>query len=204
MIESLKELSDDCIKEMKKNTEIKMTVEDEKKHRYAKKCYLCGDAFNSKLTAKCKVRDHDHRTGCFRGSACASCNINYFSNRYLPIVFHNLRGYDSHFIIKKAYESQAKNVNAIPNSNEKFMTFSFDQLKFIDSFQFMATSLDNLVENLKEKDGDKFLILIILSHFMKNILVYCVVKAFILMNGLTMKVNLIMKGCLLKNAFTVN
>ena len=51
-----------------------------------------------------KCRDHDHRTGKLRGMAHQKCNVNYFNNLFLPIVFHNLRGYDGHFIIKKAYD----------------------------------------------------------------------------------------------------
>jgi hypothetical protein len=47
-----------------------------------------------------------------------------------------LRGYDSHFIIRKAYEISKgfnQNINVIPNSYEKFMSFSIGDLKFIDS-----------------------------------------------------------------------
>ena len=73
-------------------------------------------------------------------------NINYFSNRYLPIVFHNLRGYDGHLIIKEAYELDKRNISAIPNSYEKFMSFKIGELKFIDSFQFMGESLEKLTK----------------------------------------------------------
>ena len=51
-----------------------------------------------------KVQDHDHRTGAFRGAAHQTCNMNYYSNRYLPVDFHNLKGCDSHSIIREAYE----------------------------------------------------------------------------------------------------
>ena len=69
----------------------------------ARCCYLCKEPFNADNKQLMKVRDHDHATGRYRGAAHCKCNINYFSNRYLPVVFHNLRGYDSHLIIKKVY-----------------------------------------------------------------------------------------------------
>ena len=47
------------------------------------------------------------------------------------------------------------NINCIPHSQEKFMTISIGDLKFIDSFKFMSASLEKLVENLYDKD-DKF------------------------------------------------
>ena len=64
------------------------------------------------------------------------CNINYYNNFYLPIVFHNLRGYDGHFIIKKAYEivkamDRVPNIHVIPNSYEKFMSFDLGHLKLV-------------------------------------------------------------------------
>jgi len=52
-------------------------------------------------------------------------------------------------ILKKAFDVVGtEKINAIPNSGEKFMTFSIGNLKFIDSFQFMASSLDKLAENI--------------------------------------------------------
>ena len=41
------------------------------------------------------------------------------------------------------------NINAIPNNMEKYMAFMLgNHLTFIDSFQFMSSSLDKLVSNL--------------------------------------------------------
>ena len=51
-----------------------------------------------------KCREHDHRTGKYRGAIHQKCNIKYFCNRYVPVPFHNMKGYDSHFIIDKAYD----------------------------------------------------------------------------------------------------
>ena len=152
MIEQLRLLASRCVKEQQENQKMEMNEEDWETHKAATRCYLCKGAFNKK---NCKVRDHDHRTGKYRGPCHNNCNINYFTNRYLPIVFHNLRGYDSHLILKKAFEVVgAEKINAIPNSGEKFMTFSIGDMKFIDSLQFMASSLDKLTESLKMKNDD--------------------------------------------------
>jgi hypothetical protein len=135
---------------MRKNQEMEMTREDKNIFFKAKNCCVCGGEFKDD---KDKVRDHDHRTGKFRGAAHNKRNINYFSNRYLPVVFHNLRGYDSHLIIKEADNLAEKSLfeykpqfKVIPNSYEKFMSFDIGHLKFIDSFQFMSSSLENLVD----------------------------------------------------------
>ena len=100
-----------------------LTAEDTRNHFRAKTCYICEGAFTE---SNKKVKDICHRTGNYRGAAHNACNINYFTNLYLPVVFHNLRGYDSHLIIKKAFEvvKEGEKIDAIPNSGEKFMTFS--------------------------------------------------------------------------------
>ena len=78
-------------------------------------------------------------------------------NLKIPVVFHNLRGYDIHFIMqnigKIVNEKSNLKIGAIPNNMEKYIGFTLgDHLTFIDSFQFMSSSLDKLVSNLpKEK-----------------------------------------------------
>ena len=61
-------------------------------------------------------------------------------------VFHNLKGYDSHFIIQKLHATKG-NITCIANNAEKYISFSVAQLKFLDSFQFMASSLEKLVQS---------------------------------------------------------
>ena len=47
-------------------------------------------------------------------------------------------------------------INVIPNGLEKSMIFSINKLSFIDSFQFLSSSLDSLVKNFAE-DNFKYL-----------------------------------------------
>ena len=70
----------------------------------------------------------------------------------IPIIFHNLRGYDSHLTTKKISKFDIK-VNLIPNGLEKYMAFTINaNLAFIESMQFMNSSLDSLVKNLSDND----------------------------------------------------
>lgn len=75
----------------------------------------------------------------------------------VPVAFHNLRGYDSHFIFK-ANLTNIK-IKVIANSMEKYLSFDLimDKIKyrFIDTMQFMPSSLESLVEIMK-KSGVKF------------------------------------------------
>ena len=76
------------------------------------------------------------------------CNI---TNR-VPVIFHNLRGFDSHLIIKELGNFDV-DVSVIPNGLKKYMSFIVNRnLIFIDSMQFMNSSLDSLVKNLNDTD----------------------------------------------------
>ena len=52
------------------------------------------------------VRDHCNITGKYRGSAHRDRNINVKLNRKVLIVFHNLKIYDSHFIMQELSKSK--------------------------------------------------------------------------------------------------
>ena len=59
----------------------------------------------------------------------------------------------NHAYKNKKGEEQHLKINAIPNNIEKYMAFMLgNHLNFIDSFQFMSTSLDKLVSNLPKED----------------------------------------------------
>ena len=98
------------------------------------------------------VRDHCHVTGKFRGAAHQNCNVKFQLTKKVPVIFHNLRGYDSHLIFNELDKFDLK-IKVIPNGLGKYMTFFLNKnLVFIDSMQFMNSSLDKLVKNLLGED----------------------------------------------------
>ena len=153
-----------CKNIMKKefNKPLIMEKDDETDFQKADKCHICDKQYTEKGI---KVRDHCHITGKYRDSAHNDCNLKLRVNPEeikIPAIFHNLRGYDSHFIMqeigavvkKYAYKNKKgeevqMNINAIPNNMEKYMAFMLgNHLTFIDSFQFMSSKLEKLVKNL--------------------------------------------------------
>ena len=83
-------------------------------------------------------------------NSCLSCNINLKLTKKIPVIFHNLRGYDSHLIIKEIGDVK---VSVIPNGLEKYIPFTINtNLVFLDSMQFMNSSLDLLVKNFSNND----------------------------------------------------
>ena len=121
------------------NKEPVVTKKDKEDFENSTKCWICHNDVN--------VRDHCHITGKYRGSAHRDCNINVELNHQIPVVFHNLKNYDSDLIMQELGIFNLK-INVIPNRLEKYMRFSINnKLIFIDSFQFL--SLVSLVKNLK-------------------------------------------------------
>ena len=53
-------------------------------------------------------------------------NTNLKISKKVPVIFHNLRGYDSHLIIKEINNFDVK-VDVIPNGLEKYMAFAINE-----------------------------------------------------------------------------
>ena len=69
-----------------------------------------------------KVRDHCHVTGKLRGAAHWSCKINLQLTEKVPVIFQNLRGYDSHLIFRELNKFDVK-IEVISDGLEKYMAF---------------------------------------------------------------------------------
>ncbi|XP_020298282.1 uncharacterized protein LOC109862613, partial [Pseudomyrmex gracilis] len=78
-------------------------------------CNVCERPFERDDT---KVRDHCHLTGRFRGPAHSACNLNYKQVYVVPVVFHNLSGYDAQFIIKDVATAFEGEINVLPVTKE--------------------------------------------------------------------------------------
>ena len=113
---------------------------------------------------------HCYFTGKYRGAEHNLCNLNYKKPDFTPIVFHNISGYDSHLFIKNLGFSEG-NIDCISNNEERYISFTnkkiqvgsytnkkgeteplHHKIRFIDSFMFMGTGLDTLVDNLPKDD----------------------------------------------------
>ena len=140
-----------CQKIKKKyfNQDMILTKEDQENFKTADKCHICDQKYTKEDTP---VRDHCHITGKYRGSAHQKCNRSFRLTNKIPVIFHNLKGYDAHFIMQEIGKFN-KNVNVIACNMEKYMSFMLGKnLVFLDSFQFMSSSLESLAKNLPEKE----------------------------------------------------
>ena len=149
-IEAILKEYDYCSKVTKKfNKNLIMSAEEEEKFQLTNSCWICDKLFD---VGDDKITDHCHITGKYRGAAHWSCNVNLKLSKKFPVIFYNLRGYDSHLIIKEISKFDVK-VIAIPNGFEKYISFTINaNLVFIDSMQFIDSSLDSLVKNLSYND----------------------------------------------------
>ena len=144
---------------------LRLTRQEQISFDKAETCHIC-----KKELLSDKVRDHCHFTGQYRGAAHNSCNLQCRKPMILPVIFHNLQGYDAHLFIKQLACLPGE-LNCIPSTEEKYISFSqkiqvdeykssrtgemislYFEIRFIDSFKFLQTSLANLVGNLQPDD----------------------------------------------------
>lgn len=105
-----------------------ITSEGTREHERATSCYLCGDEFTKEDH---KVRDHDHHDGHYRGALHNSCNLKLQDGKFIPVFFHNLKGYDSHLFIR-SFANLKERPDGISLNSEKFISFSLFQEKGIE------------------------------------------------------------------------
>ena len=67
-------------------------------------------------------------------------------------MFHNLKNYNFNLIMQELAKFSLK-INDISNGLEKYMSFNINKkFIFIDSSQFISSSLDSLVKNFNKDD----------------------------------------------------
>ena len=106
-----------------------MTAEEENLFQKSNNCWICQKFINNNEQ---KIRDHCHITGKFRGGAHKSCNLNLKLTKKVPVIFHNLRGYDlfnsfnslRHLVFNEIDKVDIR-IKVISNILEKYMAFFF-------------------------------------------------------------------------------
>ena len=101
------------------NKNLIVIEEEEHLFQQSNSCCICKKLIDNDEQ---KVRDHCRVTGKFRGAAHWNCNINLQLTKKVPIIFHNLRGYDSHLVFCELNNFDVK-ISVIPNGLEKYMAF---------------------------------------------------------------------------------
>ena len=138
---------------------VQISAADREKHLspMTTNCCICGDS----VTQSERAFHHCQLTGKVFRVAHSSFNSKARSTSYLPIFFHNLSRYDAHHIIKNLTLLSGENLSAISRTDETYTSFSvsvpvgsyytknhknatfINNLRFLDSFQFMSQSLDS-------------------------------------------------------------
>ena len=131
------------------NKKLIMANEDEEIENNSNICWKCKEELNTD-----KVKDHCHISGKFRGPAHNKCNINLRLPKKLPIIFHNLQGYNGHLRFKELNNFNV-DIEVIPKTIDNYRNINNRtnrNITFTDSLQLYKGSLDTLASNLEDKD----------------------------------------------------
>ncbi|XP_061191773.1 uncharacterized protein LOC133200019 [Saccostrea echinata] len=156
LFECLIKEEEEICKILSQSIPMSISAEEENSFKNATDCHICEQPLGVD-----RVRDHDHLTGKYRGAALNQCSLQLQfrkENRdfYIPVIAHNSRNYDLHHMMSAIGKLKDKKISCIPNNMKKYISFSLDNLRFIDSLQFLNASLDTLVTNLAKEGGSRF------------------------------------------------
>ena len=137
----------------------------------AQLCWICAGQFGiNREIEDDKVVDHCHYSGKFLGFAHPECNVKRKTINFIPVVAHNSSNYDLHHVCLYIHKFKPGcKIDVIPSADEKYITLTvgvpvrtyvarngvtktvFEYLRFIDSYRFMAASLEKLAGYLPEE-----------------------------------------------------
>lgn len=139
-----------------------LTPEQEKNFKEATVCHIC-----EKPLGEDRVRDHSHLPpGLFVSAAHSKCNLNYKIPKFIPVFLHNLSRYDAHLFFEDL-ATEGSHIDVVPQTKETYISFtkkifmqnddeagknSYIQLRFLDSYRFLASSIDELAKNLSDDE----------------------------------------------------
>ena len=134
------------------------------------KCNLQLKAVRRGGRSKNKKKDNNENKG--KNKRGYQSNQQYAKDHYedhffLPLIMHNLKNYDAHHIIKAFHRKYTEHtgtdgkpsyddVKVIARNAEKFMQIEIGELRFLDSYQFLSASLDELVSLLLKSGKHNF------------------------------------------------
>ena len=128
-----------------------LTDEQMKRHKKIKNCEFCGVKFDQDNK---RIQHHNHLNANYIATTCVSCNSKIKTSNTLYILFHNMKGYDVHYIIEKL-NNHFKDCNINLHGNNSSSIFHVgiqNYIKIIDSHEIIPASLKDLSNNLKNED----------------------------------------------------
>lgn len=180
----LKDIAIKYVQTINQYPEPNLTAAEETRYQGTDNCWICGGEFSSEQVLskkgnlwmpRRKVRDHDHLSGNYCGAAHAECNLQRRKSRFIPVFFHNLSRYDSHFIVRILHKFGPGRVTVVPHTTEEYISFSkfittgyytldkktgekkwieeTTELRFLDSYRFLPLALDELCSILYKSKG---------------------------------------------------
>ena len=160
-IADLNRIRDDMMTCYKNNQyPIVMSDWDEADFQSSRICHICKRKLDWNNKNNFPVRDHDHfkKEQNFRGGAHNTCNLNYWEKTKKIVVFFHNMPYDlNNFLLDliKNVDDES-DIKIIPQNLEKFKAIYTKHFIFLDSFNFLTSSLETLVTSLKDKGCHNF------------------------------------------------
>ena len=101
-----------------------------------------------------KDRDYCHLTRKYRGPAHSKCKINVEQSQsnFISGMLHKFSNNDCHLLFKTLVDRKKDKVEykIIPKTNEKYISIWYGCVRFNNSYRFLSSSLDKLVETLAD------------------------------------------------------